>query len=163
MRKIESRQRYITTSEDLSEYGYVKSGNQNGTQMWVFKEVLYAENTKYHEAHQEEEKVRSAKYYKEHPEYFAKHYEKHSEELKAGMLKYQKEHRLELNEYQCTGLQGERNKIRQADWRKYKHEHAGIPYPVDIHHEWIPGTAQCRGCALVDRKAHRHGIIKIVA
>lgn len=50
----------------------------------------------------------------------------------------------------------ERNKIRQAHYVKWRSPH------FDVHHEWVGDTADYRGVALVERIAHRHGIINVV-
>ena len=64
-------------------------------------------------------------------------------------------------EYQHTGLQGERNRIRCKHWGIYRGISQATPNS-QIHHEWIPGTAKYRGVALVDKEAHQNGIIKVI-
>jgi hypothetical protein len=49
-----------------------------------------------------------------------------------------------------------RNKIRQAHCAKWPSD------VLDHHHEWIEDTAEYTGVALVEREAHRHGIINVV-
>jgi len=58
-----------------------------------------------------------------------------------------------------TGLQGEKEIIRRigrAHWGKYKKI---IAPQSEIHHEWIPNTANYNGIALVEAQQHRYGII----
>ena len=44
-------------------------------------------------------------------------------------------------------------------WRKYKNI---IAPESQIHHEWIPGTANYRGVALVEADQHMHGIVDVI-
>lgn len=64
-------------------------------------------------------------------------------------------------EYQHTGIQGERNCIRWEHNYQYHDSKQATPN-TEFHHEWIPGTSKYRGVALVDKEAHRHGIIKVI-
>lgn len=64
-------------------------------------------------------------------------------------------------EYNRTGLQGERHKIRMKHWHIYHTIKQATPNSV-IHHEWIQGTAEYRGVALVEEEAHQNGIIKVI-
>lgn len=64
-------------------------------------------------------------------------------------------------EYQRAGIQGERNKIRKKHAKQYHGIKEATPNSV-LHDEWIPGTAKYRGLALVDKKAHQRGIIKVI-
>jgi hypothetical protein len=64
--------------------------------------------------------------------------------------------------YKRTGIQGRKNKVRKHHsdiWRKYKNI---IAPGSQIHHEWIPGTANYRGVALVEADQHIHGVIKVI-
>lgn len=65
-------------------------------------------------------------------------------------------------EYNATGVQGERNKIRGKHgrvWRRYKRI---IAPASELHHEWGIGTSEYAGLALVERNAHRYGMIKVI-
>ena len=62
-------------------------------------------------------------------------------------------------EYNTTGLQGERKKIRNQHNYLYRVIKQATPNSV-LHDQWIPGTAKYRGLALVEKVAHRHGVIK---
>lgn len=65
-------------------------------------------------------------------------------------------------EYNHTGLQGERSRIRvkhAIQYHPFKHI---ISPDSQIHHEWIPGTANYCGVALVEKNPHRHGIIDVI-
>lgn len=64
-------------------------------------------------------------------------------------------------ENEHTGIRGERNKIRMKHTYLYRNIKEATPNS-QIHHEWLPGTADFRGVALVERDAHQNGIIKII-
>ena len=64
--------------------------------------------------------------------------------------------------YNITGLRHERNKIRkihQKRWSKYKKI---IAPDSQLHHQWLPGTAEYSGLALVEKEQHMHGFIDVV-
>jgi hypothetical protein len=65
-------------------------------------------------------------------------------------------------EYDRTGLQGERNKIRHAHGKRWSRYKRIIAPDSVIHHSWIPETANYSGVALVEKSAHEHGIINII-
>ena len=64
-------------------------------------------------------------------------------------------------EYRRVGIPGERNKIRDKHKLQYRAIKEATPNSV-LHHEWIPGTVNYRGVALVEKEAHQHGIIKVI-
>lgn len=64
--------------------------------------------------------------------------------------------------YQTSGVQNKRNKIRsrhRCKWREYKKI---IAPDSEIHHAWIEMSWKYTGVALVERNAHRHGIIDVI-
>lgn len=64
--------------------------------------------------------------------------------------------------YKQTGVQCKRNSIRSTHsnkWRQYK---CIIAPESQIHHEWLPDTAEYRGVALVEANQHMHGIIDVI-
>jgi hypothetical protein len=69
-----------------------------------------------------------------------KHYEKH--------LKYE-----------SRGLRGARNHIRVGHGQKWRRFKQIIAPESQLHHQWIPETANYTGVALVEADQHRHGII----
>lgn len=106
--------------------------------------------------------------------------EKHPEEVKAGIRRWREEHPEEAKalaheesrkggrryekklQYQQTGVPGERQRIRmhhRYEWHRYKRI---IAPESQIHHEWIPGTAEYRGVALVEKDQHMHGIVDVI-
>jgi hypothetical protein len=65
-------------------------------------------------------------------------------------------------EYKRTGLQGERERIRKKHCYMYHPFKMIIAPDSQIHHEWIPQTAEYLGLALVEANPHRYGIIDII-
>lgn len=64
--------------------------------------------------------------------------------------------------YETTGVQGARNKVRRRHghlWQSYKRIIAPLS---QIHHEWIPGSSNYNGVALVEKERHQHGIIDVI-
>ena len=64
--------------------------------------------------------------------------------------------------YKITGLPHERELVRgkhQRYWAPYKQI---IAQNSQIHHEWIPETANYRGVALVEKDQHMHGFIDVI-
>lgn len=64
--------------------------------------------------------------------------------------------------HEHTGLRGERNGVRSKHnykWRAYKNI---IAPGSQIHHEWVPETADFKGVALVEADQHMHGIIDVI-
>ena len=66
--------------------------------------------------------------------------------------------------YNRTGLRGKRGGVRR------KHRKIYCPYKnvidpkglTQIHHQWIPSTADYTGVALVEKDQHMHGFIDII-
>lgn len=61
-----------------------------------------------------------------------------------------------------TGLRGERNRIRNRDAQKYRPYKVIIAHESQIHHEWIPGTSDYNGVALVGKEQHQHGFVNVI-
>lgn len=132
-------------------------------------EKILARNRAYYKAHKERESARVKKYR-----------ENHLEEVKANKKKYSKEHSEQViarNQeigrkdgkyydkhlaYNQTGLQGDRNKIRIKHGRQYKPYKDIIAPDSQLHHEWIPRTADYRGVALVEADQHMHGFVDVI-
>ena len=122
-----------------------------------------------HKAHREGEKAHARKWRAEHPEEKKasdKSYRaEHPEEIKADSQKACRKggKRYERNlKYKQTGLQGEKNKIRNNHANQYRQYKALIAPNSQIHHEWIPRTAEYRGVALVEKDPHQYGIIDVI-
>ena len=129
-------------AERIKRYGkegYKKQLGQNRAWNKAHREELIANNTKYREDHPEEEKARS------------------QEVSRKGGRRYAKK-----LEYNHTGLQGDKNKIRSKHQYKYKPYKAIIAPESQLHHEWIPDTSEYRGVALVEKEPHQYGIVDVI-
>lgn len=71
-------------------------------------------------------------------------------------------HYLKHLKYKTTGIQGERNHIRNKHWYIYHSFKQIIAPDSQIHHEWVPNTADFRGVALVEKDSHQYGIIDVI-
>lgn len=81
----------------------------------------------------------------------------HDEANRKGGLHYKQ--KLKQN---SEGLQGDRGRLRRIDghsFRKYKRFFA---QESQLHHQWIRGTANHTGIALVERDQHMHGYIDVL-
>lgn len=64
--------------------------------------------------------------------------------------------------YKQTGISGERERVRMRDrnkWRPYKKI---IAPASQLHHNWVPGTAEYTGLALVDADKHMQGVLDVI-
>lgn len=132
------------------------------------REEAKAKTKKWREVNRGKAKAYSAQYRKEHREELkvkSKEWRKNNiEKVKVygqelgrkGGKRYEK-----FLEYQRTGLQGERNYIRHKHAKLYYEIRKATPNSV-LHHEWIPGTAEYRGAALVNKELHQRGVIKVI-
>lgn len=64
--------------------------------------------------------------------------------------------------YKRTGTQGKRSQIRTKHGNFYRVYKQIIAPESQIHHEWIPGTPNFRGVALVEKDKHLHGFIDVI-
>jgi len=80
----------------------------------------------------------------------------HEHNRKGGKYYEHKKH------YQMTGIPGERHLIRTIHGKQYRHFKRIIAPDSVMHHEWIPGTADFRGVALVEKDQHQYGIIDVI-
>ena len=69
------------------------------------------------------------------------------------------EHRLK---YDSEGLRHDRNLIRVKHRDSYRSYKQIIAPDSQIHHEWIPESANFRGAALVEKDQHLHGVIDVI-
>ena len=116
----------------------------------IHREERNESSRKYHSEHREESNIRSKGWYKGNPEKV----EENRKKQRKGGIYYEKKLRADQ-----TGLRGERNRIRKKHakrWRKYK---GNWLTETQIHHEWIEGTAEYQGIAIVDKMEHQYGII----
>ena len=99
-------------------------------------------------------KARSEKWRRDHPEEAE---EQQHEICRKGGKYY--ERRLK---YRLTGIPHEKDLVRgkhRRIWTPYKQI---IAPESQIHHEWLPETANYRGVALVEKEQHRYGIIDVI-
>ena len=64
--------------------------------------------------------------------------------------------------YKQTGIPGEREHIRMRHgyyWRPYKRI---VAPDSQIHHEWVSGTSNYTGIALVEADQHMHGFVDVI-
>ena len=147
-------------------------------------EKMLAQGRERYKAHKEQENVYNKKYREEHPEevkaYRKRYDEEHREEDKARSKKYKEEHPEEVKangqehcrkggkrydkhlEYQRTGISGDKNRIRSKHAHQYRPYKRIIAPDSQIHHEWIPNTAEYTGVALVEADQHQYGIIDVI-
>lgn len=82
-KKVKNKQKYITTNEDLSAYGYRRYGIRNKTQRWYNKEHSKAVGIKRYYKNHDLTKQKKREYYAEHKEEIRKQqkqqYKKHKE------------------------------------------------------------------------------------
>jgi hypothetical protein len=61
-----------------------------------------------------------------------------------------------------TEIQAERDKIRARDGRKWRSLKQQYFQELDVHHSWVEDTSNYLGAALVEKEAHRKGLINVV-
>lgn len=64
--------------------------------------------------------------------------------------------------YQNTGLLRERRSVRARGRHHFGKLKRFFAQESQIHHQWIPGTAEYTGMALVEKNQHMHGIIDVI-
>ena len=124
---------------------------QYGEEAWKRR---LEQGREYNKAHREEAKEYNRNYREQHPEETAAR----SQELSRKGGKYYDRHQ----EYQHTGVQGARTKIRNRHGNQYKPFKDIIAPTSQIHHEWVPESAEYRGVALVEKDQHQYGIIDVI-
>ena len=87
----------------------------------------------------------------------AQHVKNHPEQSRKGGKYYDKH-----LEYRRTGLQGERNRIRKKHRRFYYPFKQIIAPASQLHHQWVPSTADYSAVALVETDRHMHGSIDVI-
>ena len=133
------------------------------------EEATLQRNRDWYAQHCEERKEKVKEWQKQNPDKVSatqkKSRENNPEKVKA---RAQKSHRKGgkyyeyKKNYNATGLQGERNRIRNKHRHQYRRFKHIIAPTSQIHHEWIPGTTEYRGTALVETNQHQHGFIDVI-
>ena len=80
----------------------------------------------------------------------------HEEHRKGGKYYEQK------LKYQTIGIPGKRQLVRTKHAYRYRPYKSIIAPDSQIHHEWISGTPNFRGVALVEKDRHMHGYIDVI-
>lgn len=123
----------------------------------------------YHATHRDEEKANFKAWYEMHQaEDNAQSKvwrETHLEEVKAhhrGQHRKGGKHYEKRQAHKMQGIPHAKNLIRgthQRIWTPFKQI---IAPKSQIHHEWILGTAEYRGVAIVEADSHMHGFIDVI-
>ena len=65
-------------------------------------------------------------------------------------------------EHKMKGIPHARHLIRQRHGQRWRSFKKIIAPESQIHHEWLPKTANYRGVALVEKDQHQHGYIDVI-
>jgi hypothetical protein len=117
-------------------------------------EKMLEQSRAWKKAHRAEANAYAKKYYEEHPEQVIAN--QHEANRKDGK-RYDKKMR-----YMSTGIPGARCRIRCNHNKQYKPYKDIIAPESQIHHEWVPKTAEYRGIALVEKEPHQYGIVDVI-
>lgn len=137
--------------EKWSKAGYIK---QYGEEAWLKRLEKRRESRKQDKEVYERELEKNREWQRKNPEK-TKAIE-HKKNRKGGERYKQK------LEYNTTGLQGARHRIRNHHRRQWKSYKDIIAPDSVIHHEWIDKTAGYTGVALVEKDQHQHGYIDVI-
>ena len=95
--------------------------------------------------------------------------DKHPEERKASHMNSNPQSNRKGGKYyektlgsKRTGLPGKKNRIRTKHGHLYCLFKRIIAPESQIHHQWIPGTADYTGIALVEKDAHMQGFVDVI-
>ena len=135
------------------EAAYKKMLQENRERHALHREEYNATTKEYDRHHREEHKTADKKWRDANPE-------KRKASDREWSCKDGKHYNQKVK-YMKTGLQGERNRVREKHNREYHTIKQATPNSV-LHDEWIPGTAKYRGLALVEKVPHQNGIIKVI-
>ena len=150
----EAYQRLLQRNRDRYEANKKTRIKQIRDWQKVHKTEVTKQRSKFRKAHLAEHNANGRKWAKNNRNKIKTH---NQESCRPGGKWYK--HKLE---YDRTGLRGQRNHIRERHRRQYKQYKQIIAPDSQLHHEWIPETAEYRGLALVEAKAHQYGIIDVI-
>ena len=68
----------------------------------------------------------------------------------------------QTRKHQSEGIPHARHLVRKKHGNRYRPYKNIIAPESQIHHEWLPETANYRGVALVEKDQHRHGFIDVI-
>ena len=105
-------------------------------------------------------KSRYEKWYVNHPEKVIALNHINNREISHKGGKYYEKHKLSHKE----GLTGEKERVRQIHSRFYRPYKSMVDPEglTQIHHQWLPGTAEYTGIALVEKDQHMHGYVDVI-
>ena len=112
---------------------------------------------KHGEENWEKHKEQKCEWRKEHPAWVKGYNQKHQPDSQKGGKYYVMRKR-----YNSTGLRGARFRIRCRHANHYQEFKQIIAPESQLHHQWIPGTCEYRGVALVEKDQHMHGYIDVI-
>lgn len=150
----EAYQRLLQRNRDYYEANKEERIKQIRDWQNVHKTRVTKQRNEFRKAHLVEHNTRCQKWAKKNPEKIKTH---NQESCRPGGKWYK--HRLEYNR---TGLRGERNRVRDKHRRQYRPFKMIIAPDSQIHHEWVPSTAEYTGVALVEAKPHQYGIVDVI-
>lgn len=89
----------------------------------------------------------------------------HPTEVLANSREYTRKggkHYKKRRQYHMSGIPHAKNLIRKKHLKKWAPYKQIIAPASQLHHEWIPETADFRGVALVKKDQHLHGFIDVI-
>lgn len=113
-----------------------------------------AQSREWRETHREYVKTTSAEWYKTHPE----EVKQRNQEVDRKGGKYYEKH----NTWRMQGIPHDRDLVRMKHRRKWRSYKQIIAPETQLHHQWLPDTANYRGVALVEKNQHMHGFIDVI-
>ena len=143
----------------IAKYGeaaYAKMQAQRDAWAKAHPEEIAASQKTWADVHPDEVRAQSKAWREAHPEEAKA---THAEQSHKGGKHYER-----YLQYNRTGLRGERNSIRNKHSNKYRQYKRIIDLSgvSQIHHEWIPGTAEYTGVALVEADQHMYGFVDVI-
>ena len=117
-------------------------------------EKLKQQSREWNAAHPEQTKARDRVWREAHPEQVKAN---DQERCRKGGKYYEK-----TRAYNMQGLRHDKNLIRGKHHRKWDPYKKLIAPDSVLHHEWLPGTADFRGVALVEADPHQYGYIDVI-
>ena len=147
----------MNKEEFITIYGieaYQKRLQQTRDWKKEHRERARANSRGWNRDHPDETKANSREWKRTHPEEVKA--TEHERNRKGGRYY---EHNMQ---HQMNGMPHERALIRMKHGRIYRPYKQIIVPDSQIHHEWIPETADYRGVALVEKDQHIHGFIDII-
>lgn len=147
----------MNKTEFIEKYGeaaYDKQLLQNRNWKAKHPEEVKAHLKDWNAKHSQGKKALNKEWRESNPKKIAEN--NHEESQKGG--KYYEHNR----HHKMTGIPHEKVLVRQKHQRIWTPFKQIIAPASQIHHEWIPGTADYTGVALVEKDQHLHGFIDVI-